>query len=332
MAAIPSLTVFQKLRFPVRYPQAAVEVDVRAVLAVRFKREKVTKGRLLGYGLAELPETASPPTVASPKIGSPEDLKAAIRLAAERAGLKPGKASLLLPDTVARVWTFQLPELPRKPQALLEMLHWKIKRSLPFRVEDAAIVWQVLSRPAGAEQASILVGLIPRGIVSAYEALLASAGFKVGLVDLSSFNLYNFYRGVIANNGASTSDFAVLNATTTYFTMLLFRRGELAFFRCKSHTDAEGEGPEERVRMLRRELATSLSYYTEKLAGKGLAKTFVRISDPTLEGMQDLLESLDFGEIHAIDPAQVAVLPDGLDPTTALALVPAMGAALGRDA
>lgn len=331
MASIPNQTVFQKLRFPVRYPQAAVEVDVRAVLAVRFKREK-SKGRLLGYGLAALPETASPPTVASPKIGSPEDLKAAVRLAADRAGLKPGKASLLLPDTVARVWTFQLPEIPRKPQALLEMLHWKIKRSLPFRVEDAAIVWHVLSRPAGAEQASVLVGLVPRAVVAAYEALLASAGFKVGLVDLSSFNLYNFYRGVIASNGASVGDFAVLNATTTYFTLLVFRRGELAFFRCKTHTDAEGEGPEERVRMLRRELATSLSYYTEKLAGKGLVKTFTRISDPTLEGMNDLLESLDLGEIHPIDPSQVAVLPEGLDAQTALALVPAMGAALGRDA
>src|SRR5437870_1316994 len=119
MASPSALKLLERVRFPVRYPQAVLEIDARFVAAVRMRKDKAG-GRLLGYGLAPLSEAAVPPTVAAPKILAVEEVRSALALAAERAGLRGGKASLLLPDTVARVGIHQLPELPRKPQAMLD--------------------------------------------------------------------------------------------------------------------------------------------------------------------------------------------------------------------
>src|SRR2546428_11961703 len=192
MATPTARALLERVRFPVRYPQSVLEIDARYVAAVRMKGERAG-GRLLGFGFAPLSDAAVPPTITAPKIHAPDEVRSALAQAAEQAGLRGGKASLLLPDSVARVGIHQVPELPRKPQAMLDLLRWKVKRSVPFRMEDALIVWQVLSRPTESAQANVLVGLIPRAIVAAYEGFAAKAGFKIGLVDLSTLNLYNGY-------------------------------------------------------------------------------------------------------------------------------------------
>src|SRR4029453_8106495 len=165
--------------------------------------------------------------------------KAALARAVESAGIRSGKASLLVPDSFARVWLLQVPEIPRGAQHTLALIRWKIKRSIAFRIEDAAISWQVLSRPTGTEPAVLLVGLLQTPIVHGYEKGLADAAFKIGLVDLCSFNLFNAYRPAIEKDGVTEADFAVLNATESYFTLMIFRRGNLIFYRCKTHADVQ---------------------------------------------------------------------------------------------
>ena len=319
----------ERLRFPVRYPPVAIDIDARSVAVVRVKREK-GRGRLLGYGIAPLSEEAAPPSVSAPRISGAEELKTAMARALQAAGIRSGKASLVVPDTTARIWVLQLPEIPRKPQALLEIVRWKIKRSLPFKVEEGDIVYQVLSRPSGAVQGSVLVGLMPRSIVAAYESFAAAAGVKIGLVDVASFNLFNFYRRAVGANGSASRDLALLNATESYFTLMLFMRGELIFYRCKVHPDPLGESPEERVRTLRRELSTSLSYYSEKLSGKGILATYVRMTDPSIPSPVEAFEGIGLGEVKPVNPPLVADLPAEVSRETALRLIPAMGAALGR--
>ena len=325
--------LFGKLRFSVRYPPAAIEIGTDAVAAVRIRSER-SGPCLVGFGIAPLRTGAgltggAPGAVPAHPVVR-EDLRRALGEAIASAGIKPGKVSLLIPDSAARVWLLQLPEIPRGQHAVLEMIRWKIRKSIPFRIEDAVIAWQVLSRPSGTEPAVVLVGLIPQVFVSQCEALLASVGLRVGLVDLSSFNLFNAYRHVIAQNGAASEDLGVLNATEGYFTLMFFRGGELIFFRCKAHAEGESGAPEERARTFRREVATSLSYYTEKLRGVSLGRTLARVADPALAEAGETLRSLGFGEIEPIDPSKIARLPEEMTEGTALYLAPAMGAASGR--
>jgi len=321
----------QKVQFPVQYPLTAFEVAAHEVTAVRLRRERAGR-RLLGYGVAPLGGTVQPSPAAALRGDHHAGLKAALDRVIESAGIRVGKASLLLPDSLARVWLLQVPEIPRAAQATLELIRWKIKKSVAFRIEDSAISWQVLSRPSGSEQAVLLVGLLQGPAVHGYEKVFTDAGFKIGLVDLCSFNLFNAYRSAIEKDGVTEADFAVLNATEAYFTLMIFRRGNLIFYRCKTHSEGQGSLPEERERTFRRELATSLSYYTEKLKGVRPAKTYARIFDSALVSWRETLETLGLGNVEAIDPAKYVMLPDEMDAKTAAGLAPALGAASGRSA
>lgn len=320
----------EKTHFAVRYPLTAFEIAANEVTAVRLRRER-SGGRLLGYGVAPLDAADKVSPAATLKGDAHSPLAQALERAVESAGIRSGKASLLVPDSLARVWLLQLPEIPRGHQAMLELIRWKIKRSIAFRIEDAAISWQVLSRPSGAEPAVVLVGLLQGPTVHGYEKVFATAGFKIGLIDLCSFNLYNAYRPAIEKDGATDSDFAVLNATEAYFTLMLFRSGNLIFYRCKTHADGLADA-EERERTFRRELATSLSYYTEKLKGLSPAHTYARIVDPALGNWRETLDTLGFGTVEMLDPSRIVKLPEDMDVKTAAGLAPALGAAIGRRA
>ena len=75
-----------------------------------------------------------------------------------------------------------------------------------------------------------------------------------------------------ARNGG---DAGLLNCTRNYFSLVIVRDGRLIFFRCKTFAidEAPQHGPNG---VLVREIASSLSYYREKLAGEAVGKIFVR--------------------------------------------------------
>jgi hypothetical protein len=301
------------------------------VSAVLVRKERGGP-RLAGYGIASFEGHDFHAVSGAPKAEAVQELRGAIGRAVRAGGIKPGKASLIIPDSAARVWLLQLPELPRAHQAMLEMIRWKVKRSVPYRIEDAAITWQVLSRPTASQPGSVLAGLLPRATIAQYESLMLEEGLKVGLVDLSSFNIYNLLRRLAGGENSGQGDYACINATKGYFTLMIFRRGELIFYRCKSHPTGEGAAPDDRARMFRRELAASLSYYTEKLKGVTLSRTVGRIADPDLAESVETLSSLGFAPMEPFDPSKFARFPENLDAQTALTLLPALGAALGRNA
>lgn len=323
--------LLQKNRFPVRYPGSAVEIGSDAVVAVVCRKER-GGARLNGYGIAPLPPAEIHPHAGPVRGPELEALRQGIGAAVRTAGLKAGKASLVLPDSAARVWLLQLPEIPRAPSALLEMIRWKVKRSVPFRIEDATITHQVLSRPSNGRQGVVLTGLLPRVVVEQYEALLAEQGLKIGLVDMASFNLYNLLRPRIAADAPGGSDVAVLHATSGYFTLMIFRGPELLFYRCKTHPPGEGSTPEEKNRTFRRELAASLSYYTEKLKGTVLARSYGLIADSELAEAEAILAELGIPPMAGLQPDSWIRASQPLDEGAALRLMPAIGAAIGRTA
>jgi hypothetical protein len=329
-----------------RYPLGAESFSLESLLESGLVAAGTAAGpngeSASGAGLAEQPAASRAPVSPAshahpvphpsmaPAAPPPADLKEALVDAVKRAGIKGGRCSLILPDSAARVWLLQFPEIPRGQQAVLEMIRWKVRRSIALRIEDCLISYQIVSRPSAGRQGTILAGLLPRATVHQYESMLADADLKIGLVDLSSFNLYNLVRHQIRSAGGGAESLAVLNATTAYFTLMIFRREELVFYRCKMHPEGDGLVPGERAKTFRRELAASLSYYTEKLKGVKLDHTIGRVVDPALYDSLELLPELGYGTLQRIDGSAIAKFPDGMDERTRSLLLPAVGATLGR--
>jgi len=240
--------------------------------------------------------------------------------------------SLILPDNLAKVSIVTLPERAATRKQLREMLRFKLRRSVPFRLEEAAISSWVLPGP-GPEQ-NLLVAVMLRSVVEQYEAAFEAAGARPGLVDLCTPSLFNLARPGIAKAVSSGADAALLNCTRNYFTLMIVRADRVVFFRCKTYAGGEEADASGRLAVMARELTSSLSYYADKLGGSGVGTVFVRAVSPGLDEVVPVLERIGVTSVRAIDAAEALDPLSGrrFEPLDGQRLAPALGAASGRTA
>jgi hypothetical protein len=315
------------------WPPVALELDRGELACVRVRR-KGGKAALESHAVRTLRSRAVGASIFRPNMGDPEELASKIRELLEATGTKPGRVSLVLPDNLAKVSMVTLPERPASRKQLDEVLRFKLRRSVPFRLEDAVFSWQVI--PDAARETTVLVAVMLRSVVEQYESVVESLGAKPGLVDLCTPALFNLCRGDMLAASADGQDVALFNGARTYFSLFIVRQGKPVFFRCKTllarDDDETPAGFSHSA--LSRELVTSLSYYQEKLGGQGIGTTFVRTVSEPLARLTEILERSGFGRALPVDPAAALSLGEGLrlDPEMAQRIAPAVGAAAGRAA
>lgn len=314
------------------YPPVAVEIDRGQFTLVRVKARRRAKPQLEAYRVQTAPEHAVGASIFRPNLGSIDEMTAQVRDLFERSGTKPGRVSLILPDNLAKVAIVTLPERPASRKQLTELLRFKLRRSVPFRLEDAVISSWVL--PGPGPEIGVLVAVMLRSVVEQYEAAFEAVGARPGLVDLCTPSLFNLARRDLAAASAGGSDAALLNCTRNYFTLMIVHAGRPVFFRCKTYAGGEEDDASGRLSVMGRELASSISYYQEKLSGAGIGTVFVRAVSPGLDEVVPVLERLGLSPVRTIDPtaALEQAVVAGLDPTDGQRLAPALGAASGRTA
>jgi type IV pilus assembly protein PilM len=265
-----------------------------------------------------------------PSLAPASEITGVIQEMFTRTGTKPGKISLVIPDNVAKISLLSLPERPPTRRQLEEILRFKLRRSVPFRMDDAVISYQVI--PAEGKAVNILVALMHRLVVEQFEAAVRATGARPGLVDLCTPNLLNLCRRELDELNSQGHDAALLNCAGPYFSLVIIREGRIIFFRSKSLHGSGAEGAEEiDTAVLARELNHSLAYYQEKLAGSGIHTLMVRTVAAS-NGILPALEGLGFGTVKAVDPAGSLEIASGLRMEAAMAqrLAPAVSAATGR--
>src|SRR5690606_17441085 len=98
-------------------------------------------------------------------------------------------AALVVPDSVARVSLVRFGQTP--PERDLEaMLRWHVRKSVPFRIEDALLTWSPGAVPAGGGAEFVAVAA-QHSVIREYEEACAAAGAHPGIVDLATLNLVN---------------------------------------------------------------------------------------------------------------------------------------------
>ena len=112
------------------------------------------------------------------------------------------------------------------------------------------------------------------------------------------------------------------------------RADRVVFYRCKTYAVGEEDDAAARLAVMARELASSFSYYAEKLEGGGVGTVFVRAVSPGLDEVVPVLERVGVSAIRPIDAAAAVDAVNGsrFDPLDGQTLAPALGSALGRTA
>lgn len=270
----------------VDYPPVAMDLGAGTLAMARLERSKDRKWTLTAHDIVEIPPELVESDVFKVRILSTDRYRELVAGALRKEGVKTTRISLVLPDHLARVSLLPFEELPRTRRETIDMVRWRMKKAVPFKVEEAAVDYQVLpGDPAEGGRGFVLLAVLtPASIVEEHEGIFQSLGIHPGLVDLSTFSLVQLYRSVIDAEVPAGGDFMLVNVTGMFFTVMIFRDGRPLFYRCKTFTfgadEAQGEGALDATaiyRLIHREAQASIVYFTERLAGRSLARIYMRV-------------------------------------------------------
>jgi type IV pilus assembly protein PilM len=170
-------------------PRLACEITSHRVIAAR----STDKGDGLDMVTTrELREGAVVPSLNGTNVQDPSALRTAISSALTVVGGKSKDVIAVLPDAAIRVLLLDFESLPAKPQEQQAVVRFRLKKSLPFDVEQAALSY-VVQRNNGNIQTVVAVS--PREVVAEYEAAFRDAGYLPGVVLPSSMAALGLLQG-----------------------------------------------------------------------------------------------------------------------------------------
>jgi type IV pilus assembly protein PilM len=198
-------------------PALACEISPAGVLAAR------PEGDTLVTQFVPLAPGCLTPGVKSPNILDRarviDAARSAITAVAEKGRNLPGGRSLpanraltaIVPDAAVRVLLLDFDTLPSKRAEVLSILKFRLRKLVPFDVEDASVSYQTAS--STAEQTRLLVTVIPREVLAEYESIIREAGFHAGVVlpsTLAATTLIGDDPALVVNRNGNTLTTAIV--------------------------------------------------------------------------------------------------------------------------
>jgi type IV pilus assembly protein PilM len=158
------------------HPSLVVEIAAEHVAAARWGK---VRGNLESFAVEPLPFGAVVPSPVEANIAQPDEVRSALRKVFSRVAATPGLA-LLIPDPVVRVFILPFENLPRRSDEAMPLLRWRLKKSVPFDVDETVVSWM---RQSGREGGLEVVTAVARQrIVREYEEIVKSLGSTSGIV------------------------------------------------------------------------------------------------------------------------------------------------------
>lgn len=115
----------------------------------------------------------------------PDELSAAVRALAPPTGNRKRRdAVLILPEFCTRTAVLDFDEFPSDPKEQISLVRFRMKRSVPFDIETAAVSYW--PQPAPGKKFDVVVAVAPVEIIAQYEAAFRSNGINPGLVTTSA--------------------------------------------------------------------------------------------------------------------------------------------------
>ncbi|MEM1247786.1 MAG: hypothetical protein AAGK22_15535 [Acidobacteriota bacterium] len=149
--------------------------------------------------VAELePETFLPGQLGGP-LKEPEAFTELLRGLVSEIG-EIDSASLVLPDAWYRLVFAEVDQLPSAAAARDEALRWKLKRLVPFRVEDLRLDAVNAVPLAGQEDPGrVMIGFAAQALLEQCEAAFAAAGIRLGAITNVTLSVAHLIEPVAAN-------------------------------------------------------------------------------------------------------------------------------------
>lgn len=194
---------------------------------------------------------------------------AALGRLVERLAAPVKEASLVVPDAWLRVVFTESAELPAAARERDEVVRWKLKRLVPFRVEELRIDQvEVAPLPDQQEPRRLAVGIAAEALLAPLEAAFARQGIRLGRITNASLALLAAVTAPAAGDGLLA--LVVAEASTGGerdegggYTLVVARDGEPLLHRYKGL--AAGLPDSARGEFVRRDLALTRNFLAESV-------------------------------------------------------------------
>ncbi len=159
------------------HPTLVIELAVLHAAAARWGH---ARGSLDSYAVEPVGEGAIVASPVEANIVKPDAVRSALRRVLSRVPARGQDVALLIPDPVVRVFILPFESFPRRADEALPLLRWRLKKSVPFDVDETVVSWM---RQTGREgNLEILTAVARSRIVREYEEIVESLGARVGVV------------------------------------------------------------------------------------------------------------------------------------------------------
>jgi type IV pilus assembly protein PilM len=155
-------------------PRVACELTPERVIAAR------ANGGAVDVVFARtLPAGSLAPGLGSANIANAGAVREAISDALAAVGSHSREVVAVLPDAAIRIVLLDFEELPERRQDAESVVRFRLKKSLPFDADQAALSYDV-RRASGAIK--VVAAVAPSAVLEEYETLFHDAGYSPGVV------------------------------------------------------------------------------------------------------------------------------------------------------
>jgi type IV pilus assembly protein PilM len=160
----------------------------------------------------------------------PDELAAAVRAVVPANGKRKDMA-LILPDYCARVAVLDFDNFPTDTKEQLSLVRFRLKKSVPFDVESAAVGYWAQS--AGNGKLDVIAAVAPLEIIARYEAPFRAAGMNPGFVTTSALAMLSLVEGRQVT--------VIAKLSGKILTLMVLNGGILKLIRCIEFGDLTGD-------------------------------------------------------------------------------------------
>jgi type IV pilus assembly protein PilM len=233
---------------------------------------------------------------------------------------KTTRVAVSLPDAACRIMLLDHEGRFKSHSEALDLIRWKLKKSIPFDNADTLIDYQQLTIRENGDLA-LMVAMASRTVISQYEDLITLAGFSPARIDCNSLNICRLFDRRLSLH----EDAILISFYGSTLSIVAFSGGIPEFFRSK---DLSGTAAtDSRVYM---EINSSFLVYKERFPELPMQTVFCCAAPDVAREFQEIVAEA-IGLTPILLETKEAVTPGNSAPGDQARLFPctaAIGAAL----
>ncbi len=314
-------------------PPVACEIADKSLSVVRLNAKRPPE--IARFAVEAIPAGLISPSLTRPMISSPADFLNLLRAVFAKAELKTNKISLAIPDSCAKVTIHQFDSMPGNEAEKQQLLKWKLKKTVPFNIEDSKLSFLEQKTPDG--KYVVVAVNIHVAVLAQLETVFESLGIQVGFVTLASFAAFEVL--VRQDPDVLQKSVLFLRAQPSRVSSVIVRQGSMVFFR---HTDYDSDNDTEATsrlsssregsfEQLYNEIHPCLMYYQDKISDTAVEKVYVTPLHSLDSNMLSALSEKSNTPIFSLDPLRLFQRQSSASLTSLKnILCPSLGLALGK--